>query len=61
MIASDIQALGERLKNEIGRGVIGQHAAVDLMLIALLSKGHLLADVPAILGSIAIVFGEVDR
>ena len=27
----------------------------------LLSKGHLLADVPAILGSLAIVFGEVDR
>ena len=26
-----------------------------------LSKGHLLADVPAILGSLAIVFGEVDR
>lgn len=46
MIASDIQALGERLKNEIGRGVIGQHAAVDLMLIALLSKGHLLLEGP---------------
>ena len=27
----------------------------------MLTKGHLLADVPAILGSIAIVFGEVDR
>ena len=27
----------------------------------LLTKGHLLADVPAILGSIAVVFGEVDR
>ncbi|MAK60460.1 MAG: magnesium chelatase [Ponticaulis sp.] len=46
MIASDIQALGERLKNEIGRGVIGQHSAVDLMLIALLSKGHLLLEGP---------------
>ena len=27
----------------------------------MLTKGHLLADVPAILGSIAVVFGEVDR
>mgnify|MGYP003323476109 FL=1 len=32
-----------------------------LQAFDLLSKGHLLADVPAILGSIAIVFGEVDR
>ena len=27
----------------------------------MLTKGHLLADVPGILGSIAVVFGEVDR
>ena len=27
----------------------------------MLTKGHFLADVPAILGSIAVVFGEVDR
>jgi NADH-quinone oxidoreductase subunit D len=26
-----------------------------------LSKGHLLADVSAILGSLDIVFGEIDR
>jgi NADH-quinone oxidoreductase subunit D len=32
-----------------------------LQAFNLLSKGHLLADVPAILGSLAIVFGEVDR
>ena len=32
-----------------------------LQAFDLLSKGHLLADVPAILGSLAIVFGEVDR
>ena len=32
-----------------------------LQAFDLLSKGHLLAAVPAILGSIAIVFGEVDR
>jgi len=26
-----------------------------------LMKGHMLADVPAVLGSLDIVFGEVDR
>ena len=26
-----------------------------------LTKGHMLADVPAVLGSLDIVFGEVDR
>jgi NADH-quinone oxidoreductase subunit D len=26
-----------------------------------LTKGHMLADIPAILGSLDIVFGEVDR
>ena len=30
--------------------------AMDMML-----RGHMLADVPAVLGSIDIVFGEVDR
>ena len=32
-----------------------------LQAFDLLSKGHLLADVPAVLGSLDIVFGEVDR
>tara|TARA_Y100000590_G_scaffold433266_1_gene550143 strand:- start:54 stop:1232 length:1179 start_codon:yes stop_codon:yes gene_type:complete len=32
-----------------------------LQALNFLSKGHLLADVPAILGSLDIVFGEIDR
>ncbi|MGB0921257.1 MAG: NADH-quinone oxidoreductase subunit D [Alphaproteobacteria bacterium] len=32
-----------------------------LQALEYLSKGHMLADVPAILGSLDIVFGEVDR
>ena len=31
--------------------------AMDYLLI----KGHMLADVPAVLGSLDIVFGEIDR
>ncbi len=46
MNANDIQALGEKLKAEIGRGIVGQSDAVDLMLIALFSKGHLLLEGP---------------
>jgi NADH-quinone oxidoreductase subunit D len=26
-----------------------------------LCKGHMLADVPAVLGSVDVVFGEIDR
>jgi NADH-quinone oxidoreductase subunit D len=27
----------------------------------MMSKGHMLADIPAIIGSIDVVFGEIDR
>jgi len=46
MKATDVQALGERLKTEIARGVIGQSEAVELMLIALFSRGHILLEGP---------------
>jgi len=32
-----------------------------LQAMEFLTKGHMLADIPAILGSLDIVFGEVDR
>ena len=32
-----------------------------MQALAPLSKGHMLADVPAVIGSMDIVFGEVDR
>jgi len=34
---------------------------VSLQMMDVMSKGHMLADLPAIIGSIDIVFGEVDR
>ena len=34
---------------------------VHLQAMEFLSKGHMLADIPAIIGSIDVVFGEVDR
>lgn len=48
----DLQAIKERIeqvRTEIGKVVIGQHQLVDLMLIALLSDGHVLIEgVPGI-------------
>jgi NADH-quinone oxidoreductase subunit D len=34
---------------------------VHLQAMDYMSKGHMLADVSAVLGSLDIVFGEVDR
>lgn len=48
----DLQAISERIeqvRTEIGKIVIGQHQLVDLMLVALLSDGHVLIEgVPGI-------------
>lgn len=46
MDVSEIKSLGERLKTEVARGVVGQEEAVDLMLIALFSRGHILLEGP---------------
>lgn len=46
MDASELQGLGGRLSDEISRGVVGQGDAVELMLIALFSKGHVLLEGP---------------
>jgi NADH-quinone oxidoreductase subunit D len=32
-----------------------------MQAVEALTKGHMLADVPAVIGSLDIVFGEVDR
>lgn len=51
-IANKISAYGSKLnsvKNNIRRVVVGQEEAIDLLLIALLAKGHILMeDVPGI-------------
>ena len=46
MNVSELKELGEKLSAEISKGVIGQDDAVDLMLIALFSKGHVLLEGP---------------
>jgi MoxR-like ATPase len=43
---SDVKALAERLRAEIGKAVVGQPDAVDLMLTALMARGHVLLEGP---------------
>jgi len=43
---SDVSALGGEIREEIGKAIVGQDDAVELMLIALFSSGHILLEGP---------------
>jgi MoxR-like ATPase len=43
---SDVKNLGEQMRREISKAVIGQTDTVELMLIALLAGGHILLEGP---------------
>jgi len=42
----EVQALGARLKAEVAKAIIGQEETVDLLLIALFARGHVLLEGP---------------
>jgi MoxR-like ATPase len=42
----EVQALGARLKTEMAKAIIGQDETVDLLLIALFARGHVLLEGP---------------
>ena len=46
MNVSDVRDLAERIRQEIGKAVIGQADTVELMLTALLAGGHVLLEGP---------------
>ena len=46
MNVSDVKTLGEQIRREISKAVIGQADTVELMLIALLAGGHILLEGP---------------
>ncbi|MCH8113704.1 MAG: AAA family ATPase, partial [Proteobacteria bacterium] len=49
MDVGQVQAISEQLKDQIKKVVVGQEAAVDLLLVSLLSGGHILLEgVPGI-------------
>jgi MoxR-like ATPase len=48
-VSAGLQALAARLRANIGRVIVGKEALIDLLLVALLSDGHvLLEDVPGV-------------
>ncbi len=44
MTVDEVRTLGEAIRAEIGKAVVGQDATVDLMLVALLAGGHILLE-----------------
>ena len=46
MNVTEIKALADRIRSEVGKAVIGQDNTVDLMLTALFSSGHILLEGP---------------
>jgi MoxR-like ATPase len=43
---ADAQALAERIRTEIAKAIVGQADTIELLLIALLAKGHVLIEGP---------------
>ncbi|MFN3944910.1 MAG: AAA family ATPase [Allosphingosinicella sp.] len=46
MNPSDVKRLADGVRAEVGRAIVGQEEAVELMLIALFSSGHILLEGP---------------
>ncbi len=46
MSVQDVQALASAIRQEVARAVVGQEETVELMLVALLSGGHILLEGP---------------
>ena len=44
MSIDNVQATSEKIRNEVGKAIIGQTNTIDMMLIALLSGGHILLE-----------------
>jgi len=42
----DVKSLADTIRTEVGRAIVGQEEAVELMLIALFSSGHILLEGP---------------
>ena len=46
MLLSEVTTLAAAIRGEIGKAIVGQHAIVDHLLIALLARGHVLLEGP---------------
>jgi MoxR-like ATPase len=43
---TEVKALADRVRAEVGKAIIGQHDTVDLLLTALFARGHVLIEGP---------------
>ncbi|HYC77790.1 MAG TPA: MoxR family ATPase [Planctomycetota bacterium] len=55
MELADVRTLAEGVRSELARVVVGQERAVDLMLVALLTQGHVLLEGPPGVGKTLLV------
>ena len=46
MILEDVRPLANKIREEVGKAIVGQEATVDLLLVALLARGHVLLEGP---------------
>ena len=46
MTVDEVKALGARIRSEVAKAVTGQDATVDLLLVALFARGHILLEGP---------------
>ena len=46
MTVEEVQKLGASIRTEIAKAVVGQEATVDLLLVALFARGHILLEGP---------------
>ena len=46
MNVEEVQALAGALRREVGKAVVGQEGTVELMIVALLARGHILLEGP---------------
>jgi MoxR-like ATPase len=68
-VLSDVRTIADKLRTEIAKAIVGQERAVNLVLIALLSGGHILLEgVPgtaktllaqSIAGALGLTFGRI--
>jgi MoxR-like ATPase len=68
-VLSDVRSIADKLRTEIAKAIVGQERAVNLVLIALLSGGHILLEgVPgtaktllaqSIAGALGLTFGRI--
>ena len=46
MNVTEVKALADRVRAEVGKAIVGQHETVELMLTALFARGHVLIEGP---------------